>query len=50
MVLNICSDIVTRETRWVDNSKDAKAYPALPSYVVAGNYRRHCPIIKPIVI
>jgi len=50
MTLNICSDLETREIRWIDNSKDAKAYPALPSYIVAGNYRRHEPTHRPIVI
>lgn len=50
MTLNICSDLQTRELRWIDNSKNAKAYPALPSYIVAGNYRMCEPIPHPIVI
>ena len=47
MTLNICSDVQTRETRWVDNSKSDTPQPA---YVVAGEYRIQEPVPQPIII
>ncbi len=47
MTLNICSDLETRQIRWVDNSKNQTPQS---SYVIAGQYRENSLPPKPIVI